>query len=67
MLDFARQWQAAEKIVYSKTLGGARSARTRIEREYDHSAATLATSSLKPTGPGNPVNTYLSFTPCENQ
>jgi dihydrofolate reductase len=35
MLDFARQWQAAEKIVYSRTLAGPRSARTRIEREFD--------------------------------
>ncbi len=35
VLDWARQWQAAEKIVYSKTLGEPRSARTRIEREFD--------------------------------
>ena len=34
-LDFARQWQAAEKIVYSRTLAEPRSARTRIEREFD--------------------------------
>ncbi len=34
-LDFARQWQAAEKIVYSKSLAEPRSARTRIEREFD--------------------------------
>jgi dihydrofolate reductase len=33
VLDFARQWQAAEKIVYSRTLAEPRSARTRIERE----------------------------------
>ena len=32
VLDFARQWQAAEKIVYSRTLAEPRSARTRIER-----------------------------------
>ena len=34
-LDWARQWQAAEKIVYSRTLTEPRSARTRIEREFD--------------------------------
>ncbi len=37
-LDFARQWQAAEKIVYSSTLAEPRSARTRIEREFDPEA-----------------------------
>jgi dihydrofolate reductase len=37
-LDFARQWQAAEKIVYSRTLAEPRSARTRIEREFDPEA-----------------------------
>ena len=34
-LEFARQWQAAEKIVYSRTLAEPRSARTRIERDFD--------------------------------
>jgi hypothetical protein len=38
VLDWARQWQAAEKIVYSRTLAGPRSARTRLEREFDHDA-----------------------------
>jgi dihydrofolate reductase len=38
VLDFARQWQAAEKIVYSRTLAEPRSARTRIEREFDPDA-----------------------------
>ncbi len=33
--DWTRQWQAAEKIVYSRTLAEPRSARTRIEREFD--------------------------------
>ena len=37
-LDFARLWQAAEKIVYSRTLSETRSARTRIEREFDADA-----------------------------
>lgn len=36
--DFAEIWQAAEKIVYSRTLEKAVSARTRIEREFDPDA-----------------------------
>ena len=35
LLEFARRWQAAEKIVYSKTLAEPRSGRTTIEREFD--------------------------------
>ena len=38
VLDWARQWQAAEKVVYSRTLAEPRSARTRIEREFDPDA-----------------------------
>lgn len=37
-LDWARQWQATDKIVYSRTLGEPSSARTRIEREFDPGA-----------------------------
>jgi dihydrofolate reductase len=33
--DFAQIWQAADKIVYSKTLETVSSARTRIERDFD--------------------------------
>jgi dihydrofolate reductase len=33
--DFAEIWRAADKIVYSKTLEAASSARTRIERDFD--------------------------------
>jgi dihydrofolate reductase len=33
--DFAEIWQAAEKIVYSKTLDTVSTPRTRIEREFD--------------------------------
>src|ERR1700731_3707679 len=36
--DFAKIWQAADKIVYSKTLETASSARTRIERDFDPEA-----------------------------
>jgi dihydrofolate reductase len=35
VLEWARQCQAAEKIVYSRTLAEPRSVRTRIEREFD--------------------------------
>ncbi|HEX5594813.1 MAG TPA: dihydrofolate reductase family protein [Micromonosporaceae bacterium] len=37
-IDFARMWQAADKIVYSKTLETVSSARTRIERDFDPAA-----------------------------
>ncbi len=37
-LDYAKLWQAADKIVYSTTLEAARSARTRIERTFDPDA-----------------------------
>ena len=36
--DFARLWQAADKIVYSTTLETVSSARTRIERDFDPDA-----------------------------
>jgi dihydrofolate reductase len=38
MQDFAQIWQAADKIVYSKTLETASSARTRIEPAFDPEA-----------------------------
>ena len=34
-LDYARIWQAAEKIVYSTTLAAPGTARTRVERDFD--------------------------------
>jgi len=36
--DYAEIWQAADKIVYSRTLEKVLSARTRIEREFDPAA-----------------------------
>jgi dihydrofolate reductase len=36
--DFAEIWRAADKIVYSGTLGAVSSARTRIERDFDPEA-----------------------------
>src|SRR5215204_2215636 len=38
MQYFAQIWQAADKIVYSKTLDTVSSARTRIERDFDPEA-----------------------------
>ncbi|HWM64226.1 MAG TPA: dihydrofolate reductase family protein [Solirubrobacterales bacterium] len=38
MRDFAEIWQAAEKIVYSRTLGAVSTGRTRIEREFEPAA-----------------------------
>jgi dihydrofolate reductase len=38
MRDYQQIWQAAEKVVYSRTLDTAASARTRIEREFDPEA-----------------------------
>jgi dihydrofolate reductase len=36
--DFAASWQAADKVVYSRTLEAAPTARTRIERDFDPEA-----------------------------
>jgi dihydrofolate reductase len=38
MRDFAELWRAAEKIVYSRSLESASSARTRVERDFDAAA-----------------------------
>ena len=38
ILDYAEIWQAADKIVYSRTLEKVSSARTRIERNFDPEA-----------------------------
>jgi dihydrofolate reductase len=38
MRDFAQIWQAADKIVYSKTLEAVSTARTRIERDFNPEA-----------------------------
>jgi dihydrofolate reductase len=38
MRDFAEIWRAADKVVYSRTLGEVSSAKTRIEPEFDPEA-----------------------------
>jgi dihydrofolate reductase len=46
--DFAELWRAADKIVYSKTLGSVSSARTRIERDFDAGAIRQMKASAEP-------------------
>jgi len=36
--DFARIWQSAEKIVFSRTLGGVTARNSRVERDFDFEA-----------------------------
>jgi dihydrofolate reductase len=54
--DFARLWQAADKVVYSTTLDAVSTARTRLEREFDPDAVrrmkAAAESNLMIGGPG---------------
>ena len=38
MLDFAQVWQAADKIVYSRTLGAVSTRKTQIERNFEPEA-----------------------------
>jgi dihydrofolate reductase len=38
MRDFAQIWRSADKVVYSRTLQAASTARTRVEREFDPGA-----------------------------
>jgi dihydrofolate reductase len=49
MQAYAEIWQAAEKIVYSRTLVRTSSARTRIEREFDPESVR----ELKASAPGD--------------
>ncbi|HEX4864403.1 MAG TPA: dihydrofolate reductase family protein [Acidimicrobiales bacterium] len=39
MADYASAWQAADKVVYSSTLAGPLTAKTRLERRFDPRAA----------------------------
>ena len=47
MHDFAQIWQAADKIVYSRTLETVSTARTRIERNFDPEAVRQLKASAK--------------------
>lgn len=53
--DFARAWQAADKVVYSSTLAEPLTTRTRLERHFDPDAVRdLKASATKPLLVGGP-------------
>ena len=55
MRDFAELWRAAEKIVYSRSLESASSARTRVEHNFDAGAVRrLKESAQGDIGIGGP-------------
>ena len=55
MRDYTQLWQAADKVVYSRTLTTASSARTRIEREFDTAAVrALVADSSRDVSVGGP-------------
>lgn len=54
-LDFAKIWKAADKIVYSKSLERASSAKTRIERAFDaESVRRMKATSARDISVGGP-------------
>jgi dihydrofolate reductase len=54
-LDYAQIWQSADKIVYSRTLPAPRTARTRIEPEFDPAAVrSLKNSAQRNISIGGP-------------
>lgn len=56
MLDFLPIWQAAEKIVYSTTLQGVSTARTRLERKFEADAVRkLKAGATRNIGLGGPT------------
>ena len=64
MRDYAQIWRAAEKVVYSRSLEAASSARTRIEREFDPAAVRKlkesAASDLSIGGPELAVEAIMA-------
>lgn len=55
MRNFAELWQAADKVVYSKTLETVSTARTRLERDFSASAVReMKTSSRRDITVGGP-------------
>jgi dihydrofolate reductase len=60
--DFAEIWRAADKIVYSSTLGAASSARTRLERQFDPEAVRrLKESAARDLAVGGPTLAARAF------
>lgn len=49
VVDYARGWQAADKVVYSRTLTAVSTARTRLERQFD----PVEVQRLKREAPGD--------------
>jgi len=61
-LDFARLWQAADKVVYSRTLKTGSSARTRIERAFDPEAVRqLKAATVRDVTVGGPELATQAF------
>lgn len=55
MRDFAGLWRSADKVVFSRTLEGVSSARTRLEREFDPEAVRrLKASATRDLAIGGP-------------
>ena len=55
ILDYAELWQAADKVVYSRTLERTSTARTRLEREFDPEAVrALKAESDRPLSVSGP-------------
>ena len=62
MREFAEIWQAAEKIVYSKTLETTATRRTRIERDFDPEAVrTMKASAGRDLAVGGPTLAVQAF------
>jgi dihydrofolate reductase len=60
--EFAGLWHAADKIVYSRTLREASSARTRIERDFDADAVRhMKASAVHDLTVGGPHLAALAF------
>ncbi len=62
--DFTSLWQAAQKIVYSRTLGSVSGTNTRIEQEFDahavHQLKTLSDRDLSIGGAGLAAQALMS-------
>jgi dihydrofolate reductase len=55
MRDYAGIWRAADKVVYSRTLTGVSTARTRLERDFDPEAVrVLKEEAVRDLGIGGP-------------
>jgi dihydrofolate reductase len=55
MQEYAEIWQAADKVVYSRTLDGVSTARTRLERDFDPEAVRrLKAEAVGPVSVGGP-------------